>query len=141
VAKILIVDDDVDVLETGRVVLEREGHEVVLASTRAEGMQKVADEAPDLIILDVMMEVIDDGFVMARELRKQGNTVPIMMLTSVGTATGLKFRKDEVTIPVDEFQEKPLYPAELREKVAKLLAAHAPPAAFFPAVKPRSVFA
>jgi DNA-binding response OmpR family regulator len=123
VSKILIVDDDLDVLETGRVVLEREGYEVVLASNRAEGMKKAADEAPDLIILDVMMEVIDDGFVMARELRRQGNTVPIMMLTSIGAATGLKFRKDDVVIPVDDFQEKPLYPAALRDKVAKLLAA------------------
>ncbi len=120
-ARILIVDDDVDVLETGRVVLEREGYEVLLASNRDEGMRMAADKAPDLIILDVMMEVIDDGFVMARELRKQGNTVPIMMLTSIGAATGLKFRKDDVVMPVDEFEEKPLYPAELREKVARLL--------------------
>jgi CheY-like chemotaxis protein len=123
VAKILIVDDDLDVLDTGRVVLEREGHQVVLAANRAEGMKKVAEEAPDLIILDVMMEVIDDGFVMARELRRQGNTVPILMLTSIGPATGMKFGKDPVLAPVDEFQEKPLYPAGLREKVAKLLAA------------------
>ena len=76
-ASILIVDDDLDVLETGRVVLEREGYEVLLASNRDEGMKMATEEAPDLIILDVMMEVIDDGFVMARELRKQGNTVPI----------------------------------------------------------------
>jgi DNA-binding response OmpR family regulator len=122
VAKILIVDDDPDVLEMGRVVLEREGHKVLLATTRAEGMRMAAEDAPDLIILDVMMEVIDDGFVMARELRKQGNTVPIMMLTSIGAATGMKFPKDDVVMPVDEFEEKPLYPAELREKVARLLA-------------------
>jgi DNA-binding response OmpR family regulator len=122
VSKILIVDDDPDVRETGRIILEKEGYEVVLASNRDEGMKIAIDEAPDLIILDVMMEVIDDGFVMARELRRQGSTVPIMMLTAIGAATGMKFRKDEVTIPVDEFEEKPLYPAELREKVAKLLA-------------------
>jgi DNA-binding response OmpR family regulator len=122
VARILIVDDDPDVLETGRLVLEREGYEVLLASNRAEGMKMAAEEAPDLIILDVMMEVIDDGFVMARELRKRGDTVPIMMLTSIGAATGMKFPKDDVVMPVDEFEEKPLYPAELREKVATLLA-------------------
>jgi DNA-binding response OmpR family regulator len=122
VSKILIVDDDPDVRETGRIILEKEGYEVVLASNRDEGMKIAIDEAPDLIILDVMMEVIDDGFVMARELRRQGSTVPIMMLTAIGAATGMKFRKDKVTIPVDEFEEKPLYPAELREKVAKLLA-------------------
>jgi len=120
--KILIVDDDPDVLHTGRVVLEREGYEVVLASSRTEGMKMVADETPDLIILDVMMEVIDDGFVMARDLRRQGNTVPILMLTSIGAATGMDFRRDDRTVPVDDFQEKPLSPAKLREKVAELLA-------------------
>ena len=122
-SKILIVDDDLDVLETGRVVLEREGYEVLLASNRAEGMKMVADQAPDLIILDVMMEGIDDGFVMARELRRQDCTTPILMLTSISSATGMKFDKDPVLAPVDEFQEKPLYPAALRDKVAKLLAA------------------
>jgi DNA-binding response OmpR family regulator len=123
VSKILIVDDDLDVLETARVVLEREGYEVVLASHREEGMKMAADEAPDLVILDVMMEGIDDGFLMARELRRRGDTVPILMLTSIGASTGMKFDKDPVLAPVDEFAEKPLYPAALREKVAKLLAA------------------
>jgi DNA-binding response OmpR family regulator len=126
VSKILIVDDDLDVLETARVVLEREGYEVVLASHREEGMKMAADEAPDLIILDVMMEVIDDGFLMARELRRQGDTVPILMLTSIGAATGMKLDKDPLLAPVDEFVEKPLYPAALREKVAKMLAAKDP---------------
>jgi DNA-binding response OmpR family regulator len=123
VAKILIVDDDPDVLETAGMVLGRAGYEVLLASDRGEGMRKVAEAAPDLVILDVMMEGMDDGFVLARDLRRQGNTVPILMLTSIGAATGMKFDKDPVLAPVDEFQEKPLYPAVLLEKVAKLLAA------------------
>lgn len=121
--KILIVDDDPDVLEAGRLVLEREGYEVVLAASRAEGMKKVAEEAPDLLIVDVMMEEPDDGFVMAQELRRAGNTVPIMMLTSVGAATGMKFDKDPDVVPVDEFQEKPVDPHTLVAKVAKLLSA------------------
>jgi len=121
VSKILIVDDDPDVLEAGRLVLEKEGHDVVLAADRAEGMKKVAEESPDLLILDVMMEEPDDGFVMAQELRRQGNPVPIMMLTSVGTATGMQFGKDDEMVPVDEFQSKPVDPATLVEKVARLL--------------------
>jgi len=123
VPKILIVDDDPDVLEAGRLVLEREGYEVVLAASRAEGMKKVAEEAPDLLIVDVMMEEPDDGFVMAQELRRAGNTVPIMMLTSVGAATGMKCDKDPDVVPVDEFQEKPVDPHTLVAKVAKLLSA------------------
>jgi DNA-binding response OmpR family regulator len=127
VAKILIVDDDPDILDMGRVVLGREGHEILLASNRGDGMKMIADQAPDLLILDVMMEVIDDGFVMARELRAQGNTVPILMLTSINAATGMKFEKDPVLAPVDDLQEKPLYPTELIAKVNELLAAKDPP--------------
>jgi two-component system, OmpR family, response regulator len=123
-AKILIIDDDPDILHMGDVVLGREGHEVLLASNRAEGLRRTADEAPDLIILDVMMEEIDDGFVIARELRQQGYRVPILMLTSIGAATGMRFDKDPVLAPVDDFAEKPLHPAALVEKVNKLLPAN-----------------
>lgn len=122
-ARILIVDDDPDILDIGRAVLSREGHEVLLASNRSEGMKMVTEEHPDLLILDVMMEVIDDGFVMARELRDQGDTVPILMLTSINAATGMKFAADPVLAPVDDLQEKPLYPKDLIERVNRLLAA------------------
>ena len=60
-AKILIVDDDPDILDAGRLVLEREGYEVATAPNRAEGMAKVEEFKPDLLILDVMMEEPDDG--------------------------------------------------------------------------------
>jgi DNA-binding response OmpR family regulator len=121
VAKILIVDDDPDILEAGRLVLEKEGYEVVSAASRAEGMQLVTDAAPDLLILDVMMELPDDGFVMAQDLRRDGCTLPIMMLTSVGAATGMSFGKDDEMVPVDEFQSKPIDPATLIAKVKSLL--------------------
>jgi DNA-binding response OmpR family regulator len=121
VAKILIVDDDPDILEAGRLVLEKEGYEVVCAASRAEGMQLVTDAAPDLLILDVMMELPDDGFVMAQDLRRDGCTLPIMMLTSVGAATGMSFGKDDEMVPVDEFQSKPIDPATLIAKVKSLL--------------------
>ncbi|MGO8684475.1 MAG: response regulator transcription factor [Thermoleophilia bacterium] len=120
-AKILIVDDDPDILEAGRLVLEKEGYEVVSAASRAEGMQLVTDAAPDLLILDVMMELPDDGFVMAQDLRRDGCTLPIMMLTSVGAATGMSFGKDDEMVPVDEFQSKPIDPATLIAKVKSLL--------------------
>ena len=119
--KILIVDDDPDVLEAGRLVLEKEGYEIATASTRAEGMAKVDEYQPDLLILDVMMEEPDDGFVMAQDLRRQGHSFPIMMLTSVGTATGFEFGPDEEVVPVDEFQAKPVDPTTFVAKVGKLL--------------------
>ncbi len=119
--KILIVDDDPDIVDAGRLVLEREGYEVVGAPNRADGMKKLEEIKPDLLILDVMMEEPDDGLRMAREIRKNGNTVPIIMLTSVNAAMGLNIDKDGEIVPVDEFQPKPVEPQTLVAKVKKLL--------------------
>lgn len=120
-AKILIVDDDPDIIEAGKLVLEREGYEVEGASNRAEGLARIDESKPDLLILDVMMEEPDDGLNMARELRKTGHTLPIIMLTSVNAAMGLNIDKDEEMVPVDEFQSKPVEPATLIAKVRALL--------------------
>ena len=107
--KILIVDDDPDIVDAGRLVLEREGYEVVGAPNRADGMKKLEEIKPDLLILDVMMEEPDDGLRMAREIRKKnGNEVPIIMLTSVNAAMGLNIDKDGEIVPVDEFQPQPI---------------------------------
>ena len=119
--KILIVDDDPDIVEAGRLVLEREGYEVEGAPNRAAGMKKLEEVRPDLLILDVMMEEPDDGLRMAREIRKAGHTLPIIMLTSVNAAMGLNIDKDEEMVPVDEFQPKPVDPRTLIAKVKKLL--------------------
>lgn len=120
-AKILIVDDDPDVVEAGQIILEREGHQVFSASNRTQGMQAVRAHQPDLLILDVMMEQPDDGITLAQDLRREGVSAPILMLTSIGKVTGQRFERDEV-LPVDSFHEKPIKPAELVAEVNALLA-------------------
>jgi DNA-binding response OmpR family regulator len=120
-AKILLVDDDPDVIEAGRIILEREGHQVWSASNREQGMQAVRTHQPDLLILDVMMEQPDDGITLAQDLRREGVTIPILMLTSIGKVTGQRFERDEA-LPVDSFYEKPIKPAELIAQVKALLA-------------------
>jgi len=120
-AKILIVDDDPDVVDACRLFLEKEGHTVAAAYNRSEGMRAVKDEAPELLILDVIMEQPDDGIAMAQELRRHGFDKPILMLTSIGKVTGMSYGKDSDLVPVDEFVEKPVDPATLVAKVAALL--------------------
>lgn len=120
-ARILIVDDDPDIVEASQLFLEKEGHQVATASSRAAGMKQVEAFQPDLLLLDVMMEQPDDGFVMAQDLRRQGFHKPILMLTSVATASGLAFGKDDEMVPVDEFVPKPVEPGVLVAKVAELL--------------------
>ena len=120
-AKILIVDDDPDIVEASTLFLQKEGHTIQAAYNRADGLAKVLEFDPDLLILDVMMEQPDDGFAMAQELRRMGRNLPILMLTSVASASGLAFGKDTEMVPVDDFQAKPVEPAELVRKVAHLL--------------------
>ncbi len=120
-AKVLIVDDDPDIREAGQLFLEKAGHTVDTAANRHEGMAKLKSFNPDLLVLDVMMEQPDDGFSMAQDIRRQGLKLPILMLTSVATASGLAFGQDDEMVPVDAFVSKPVEPAALVKQVADLL--------------------
>jgi DNA-binding response OmpR family regulator len=84
-------------------------------------MKKVKEFKPDLLILDVMMTQPDDGLAMAQELRMQGFKAPILMLTSISRASGMEYGKDDEMVPVDDFQEKPVEPSVLVQKVEQLL--------------------
>ncbi|MDP6686183.1 MAG: response regulator [Candidatus Omnitrophota bacterium] len=124
--KILIVDDDPDIVEAMKVVLESKDYQVIIAKSGKEGLETVKEYKPNLIILDVMMETRDKGFDVAREIKKQESlkTIPILMLTAVKQETGLDFKKeagDEAWLPVDDYVDKPLRPEQLISKVEELL--------------------
>jgi len=120
-AKVLLIDDDPDIVEACRLVLEQEGHEVLCAYNRRDGLALARAESPDLLVLDVMMEEPDDGIDMARELRREGFQAPILLLTSLGKVTGYRFGKEGGLVPVDDYQEKPIEPEAFVAKVAELL--------------------
>jgi DNA-binding response OmpR family regulator len=120
--KILVVDDDPDIVFALSLLLRKEGFEVRTATSRADGMRALEDFGPDLMLLDVMMEQPDDGIAMAQELRRAGHRLPILMLTSVGRVTGMSFDRDDDLVPVDVFLEKPVRPEDLLAKVRQLLA-------------------
>jgi len=119
--KVLIVDDDPDIVDSLKLILSAEGYAVAAATDRDECMRAVEKEEPDLIILDVMMEQPDDGFVVAQDLRRKGMKTPIIILSSIGHVTGYKYGKDSDMAPVDEFVAKPVAPADLVAKVRKFL--------------------
>lgn len=81
---ILCIDDDPDTLMALRVVLESAGYVVVTASTAAEVLKAYDDARPDALIVDLMMEQIDTGMRVARELQALGNTAPVYFLSSTG---------------------------------------------------------
>jgi len=125
-AKILIIDDDPDITEAMRIILENKGYEVLNALDSAEGMNRLKETRPDLIILDVMMRTSQEGFELSRELKHdvQYRDIPILMLTAVGQKTGFDFKSaagDESWLPVEGFLDKPIKPDVLLEKIADLL--------------------
>ena len=120
-AKILVVDDDPDLVEDCRLILEKAGHRVIAAHNVADGKAALAKEQPDLMILDVMMESPDDGIAMAQDVRRQGIQIPILMLSSISKVTGLAYDRDTDMVPVNAFQEKPVAPRRLLALVDELL--------------------
>lgn len=126
-SSILIIDDDQDLTSALQTVLESSRYSVRVAADPNEGMEKLNAEKPDLIILDVMMRTWQDGFDMARDLKKddQFKAIPILMLTGVEDKTGLDFKSEagnEEWLPVETFLDKPVDPATLLAEVKKLLA-------------------
>ena len=130
-AKILIVDDDPDIVLALRLCLEDAGYEIIEAGNGDEGLEKVKSENPDLIVLDAMMDTATEGFQVALTLRNSDpkseyapyRQIPILMLTAIHTTTPLRFGPDEDYLPVDDFIEKPLDPGLLVQKVKDLLTA------------------
>jgi DNA-binding response OmpR family regulator len=122
---ILIIDDDIDLVEIMRVTLENAGYRVIDAQSGEQGLATARQENPDLIVLDVMMGSIDEGFQVAYQLRGDAATkeTPILMLTAVTDQTGFSFdpNKDMEFLPVDEFLAKPVSPRMLVDLVRKHL--------------------
>jgi len=81
---ILVLDDDPDVLESLRVILEANGYAVASARSAEEGLRVYRSAKPDLLIVDLMMEEIDAGTTFVKEVRALSNTAPIYVLSSVG---------------------------------------------------------
>ncbi len=130
-AKILIVDDDPDIVEAMRLPLAANNYQVVSASSAREGLEKIPRERPDLIILDVMMETATEGFHFVYKLRdespdspyKDFKSLPVLMITAIHQSTAFRFspKTDDSFLPVEDFIEKPVEPKLLLEKVSKLL--------------------
>jgi len=123
-AKILLVDDDADFVESTRTVLESKPYDVIVAKNGDEGLRKAKESKPDLIILDVIMP-IKDGFTAAEQLKNdpQLSRIPTLMLTAFAE------KHAEASIPVsrgftleaEDYIEKPVSPEELLARVDKQL--------------------
>ncbi len=123
--KILVVDDDLDLLEQMKFILTAAGYEVATAEGRTGGEEAILSMKPDLAILDLMMEEKDSGFVLSHQIKKLYPDLPVILLTAVAGATGLSFntqRSDAQSwVKVDKIMDKPVRPEQLKEEIRKLL--------------------
>jgi len=122
---VIIIDDDPDVVEATKVVLEGAGYDVATALTGQDGLSRIREGGVDCVLLDVMMAKDTEGFHVAQELKGDEATagIPIIMLTSVSQKTGFEFspETDADYMPVDVFLEKPVDPDRLLETMAEVM--------------------
>ncbi|HEU5475739.1 MAG TPA: response regulator transcription factor [Actinophytocola sp.] len=129
--QVLVVDDDLTVRDVVRRYLERGGHRVALADNGEDALRWIADNDPDLVVLDLMLPGID-GLEVCRRLRRR-SAVPVVMLTALGEEEN---RIAGLELGADDYVTKPFSPKELALRVASVLRrAQAPP----PRVEPRVV--
>lgn len=124
-AKILVIDDDPDLVEALKIILETKSYGVVSAFDGEEGLEKVKEENPDLIILDLLLPK-EDGAVLCRELKSNPRytDIPILVLTAMAEKLDPKvFPEHKISsLPADDYVEKPIQPQDLLVRVDKLLA-------------------
>ena len=115
--RILLIDDDVDLVAVMKGTLESKPYEVLTAYNGKEGLEKARKEKPDLIVLDIMMPVMD-GFDFAEQFGKDPSLkkIPVLALTSFSDSLGQPF-----PFEVSEFIRKPLKPKDLLAKVEQRL--------------------
>jgi DNA-binding response OmpR family regulator len=124
--KILVVDDDPDILDAVTMILESKGYQVVTARDGIEGLANLKAAQPDLMILDLMMPKMD-GFAVCKELQDprwaKYRNIPILILTSVREDASRRRYELEtgLELDVDDYIEKPMSPDVLLERVSALI--------------------
>ena len=126
-ARILVVDDDPDIIKATTRVLEARGYQVSAALNGQECLKKMREKRPDLIILDLLMPKLD-GFGVCRELRENAEyaeyaDIPILIATAVREdASRRRYELEtEIDLKVEDYVEKPIRPLDLLHRVEKLL--------------------
>ncbi len=128
-AKILIIDDDQDFNDAVTPILESALYEVVTALNPEEGKKKIFSEKPDLILLDIMMDSLFDGFSLCHEIKtskeyKEFNDIPVIFVSAVKEITGSRFQfnaREQGMVGPDDYIDKPVKSEDLLTRIEKLL--------------------
>ena len=122
---VLLVDDDGDFLFQQKLQLEAAGFHVLTAAGQRQAEEILAQHRPDLAVVDLMMDNPDTGFTLCYRIRKQDPTIPVIMVTSVNSETGLEFDmgtdEHRSWIRADALLSKPIRFEQLKGEIDRLL--------------------
>ena len=130
IAKILVIDDDPDFVDAITPILQSAQYGVISAANPAQGKEKILDEKPDLILLDIMMDSLFDGFSLCHSIKtakefKDVKDTPIIFVSAVKEMTGSRFQfqgEGQGMTGPDDYVDKPVEPDELVKRVEALIA-------------------
>jgi len=122
-AKVLLVDDDVDLVEMNQVVLTHRGHQVQCAYSAAEAKDRLAAERPDVVVLDVMVESELSGVDLVRDIHREMPDLPIVMLSGIHRVKDAaeRFAPHERDLRVVRFLDKPASPERVAREIEAIL--------------------
>ena len=122
---VLLVDDDEDFLLQQKVHVQAAGYETVTATSRDEAEELIEQTRPDMAIIDLMMDNPDDGFVLCYHIKRKYDDVPVILVTSVKSATGMDFDastdEERSWVKADAFISKPIRFEQLQREMERLL--------------------
>lgn len=122
--KILLIDDDKDLLLAYKVLIENSGYEVITANNSKTGEALILNEKPDLAIFDVMMDTDFEGYELMHKVRNEHGikSLPIIMLSGIFSKLSVNIEeKDGGLPPQTEFRDKPIDPIELLGLIEEML--------------------
>ena len=122
----LVVDDDEDFVIQQKSALEKLGFTVTTASGRVDALEKLEQVKPDLAVVDLMMEEMDGGFVLAHQIKRRYPEARVILVTAVTGETGLQFDADgqgpRRWIKADAVLAKPVRFEQLKREIERVLA-------------------
>ena len=122
---ILLIDDDCDFLEQMKIILTSEGYKIVTADGMKSGVKMLEDFKPDLVMVDLMMEHYDSGFIVSYEVKDKYPDVPVILATAVAAETGSRFSLEEKSASswakADLIMDKGIRHDQLIREVKRLL--------------------
>lgn len=127
--KILVIDDDPDFVDAVTPILQSALYDVISASNPAEGKEKALSEKPDLILLDIMMDSLFDGFSLCHEIKtskefESMKDTPVIFVSAVKEMTGSRFQfkgEEQGLRGPDDYIDKPVNPDDLIARIQRLL--------------------